>query len=122
MCISLEDLTTQLTIVGILQERHHARVVQGEDPLALQALLFRGLGRLYLHVIRQAGKIRLIVNHQLIRIGLFQYVLAEGQLQRRDLRVQLTQLRLICLRQVSTTSGKPFVGLFQQLHLLLVEP
>ena len=38
-CVALEHSLTQLTSFGILQERHHARVVESEHPLAFQSRL-----------------------------------------------------------------------------------
>ena len=119
--VSLEDLLTKLAIISVLQERHNARVLQGEDPFARHARLLGSLGRVGDQRLGQARKILFLVDHQLERVGLLQHVLAKGQLQHGDLAVQLAQLSLVGLRQVGATAHEILIGLLEKLHLLLVE-
>ena len=53
--IRLEDLLTQITLIGVLKERHHARIMEGKHPLTIQTILLGRLRRLDDHVFRQTG-------------------------------------------------------------------
>ena len=54
-------------------------------------------------------------------VGLFQGILSESKLEHGYLLVQLTQLRLLILRQIGSSPDKAFIGFLQQLLLFLIQ-
>ena len=120
--VRLEDLFAQGTVVGILQERHHAGVLQSKHPLALQSLLAGCLsGRCHQRG-GQTGEIGFVVDDQLVGIRFLQHVLPEGELKQGDTAVQFAQFLLVGLTEVGSAAHKVLVGFFEQFRLLLVQP
>ena len=119
--ISLEDLFTQSTVIGILQERHHARVMQRENPFPFHRVGSGCFGSSGNQRFGQACQVFLLVDNQLECIGFFQHILAESKFQHGDLLVQLTQLGLVVGIQVGPSAYESFVGFFQQLLLFLIQ-
>ena len=119
--IGLEDAFTQFPVVGILQERHDAGVLQGEDPFAFHPVRLRGFSGTCDQRGGQSGKVGLIVNDQFESVGLLQHILSEGQLQHGYLAVQFPQLLLVGFAQVRAVTGKALVRVLQQLAVLGVE-
>ncbi len=76
------DLLAKLAPVGILQERNHAGLVQGEDPFPGVTPFLGGFGRPGNHVLGKSGQVGFLVQHQFETILFFQHVLAE--LHRQD--------------------------------------
>ncbi len=90
--IGFEHLFAQIAFFRILQKRDQARMVQSENPFALQAAFGRFFGGGFFHHRRQAGEIGFIVDHQTEGVVLFQDVLAELQRQQRQFLVDLRSL------------------------------
>ncbi len=89
--VRLDDLPPQLAVVRVLQERPDARRLERVDPLARH---LRGLGGVRARRDdrgRQALQVLLLVDHELVGVGVVQQVLPELDPQLRRLGVDLLQ-------------------------------
>ncbi|OAV63970.1 hypothetical protein Barb4_04549 [Bacteroidales bacterium Barb4] len=104
-----------------MQERHDARIVQGEEPFAFLSCLLGSGGGIGNQRGGKSGEVFLLVRQQSEVVGFFQHVLPESELKHGYFAVQFTQHGLLVLRQVGTSAHEVLVGFFQQFGLFLVQ-
>ena len=119
--VCLVDALAQVAVVGILQERHHAGILQGKHPLAFLSHTLGGFGGLGYQTGRQTAQVFLVRNDQLEGIGLLQHILPESKLEHRYFLVQFPKLLLVGIAQVGSAPHEILISILQQFRLFLVQ-
>ena len=110
------ELATQLAVLAITEEGAEARIVERVNP-AFQAACGRLFGTHVTHILRQAGKVRLVGDMQRVGVGRGEHVLAELQGGHGEFFLQLGVDLLVLVGKVGTAAGELFVGFFEQFGL-----
>jgi hypothetical protein len=95
--------------------------VEGKNPLAGEAALRGGFSRSGDDVGWEAFEVGLVINYQLVSVGLFEDIFGEFQLEDSQLLIDFFEERFLSIVEVSTGADKIFVESFEELTLLRVK-
>jgi len=116
--VGLEDFFAKVAARRILQEGNHARLVEGKNPLAGQATLGRCFGSGGDDIGGQTFEVSLIVDDQLVGVGIFENVVSEFKLENSQFLIDFFEAGFLRLVEVGTGPDKILVESFEELTLL----
>lgn len=119
--VCLVDVLPQFTVLGILQERQAARLLQGEHPFAGQSACFSFVRRAGNDGLGQAGQVFLLVDDKLVGVVVSQDMVAEVDGQCGELFVDFAQALLLVCVERRTRTDEPFIVFVEQIVLFGVE-